>query len=194
MTDRKIEIAEALHPDFEAKSQQTLDQIKEAYLQDKVSITASFQSAVDAGLKKITALQKGKIKYICVSYLFSSLSSGKCEYRIDFYDSNFYLDQVETACYWEAKFATSLIQEEYAIFKNLMHKKLIRVMDYEVRNLVIDFGAFYFSTLAFYFRELIDSVDWKKYNVLLESEVTVIYGGFQDKGIPITVLQNQTEG
>jgi hypothetical protein len=61
-------------------------------------------------------------------------------------------------------------------------------MDYEVNNLAIEFSAFYYSVLAVYFRELLESVNWKPYQELLAPEVNAVYGGYLDQCLPVTTL------
>jgi hypothetical protein len=190
MTSREAKILAAVQPEFETKAQQTLEQIKAAFDAQKKDVIDSFHAAIAAGLKKVAAAepQKGAIEYIYISFLLSSLLSGKCEYRIDFYNSACYLDEIETECYWEASFVEELLSAEPLYFNNLLKKTLIRVMDYEVSNLAIEFSAFYYSVLAVYFRELLESVNWKPYQELLAPEVNAVYGGYLDQGLPVTTL------
>jgi len=195
MTARETELLEAVRPEFDAKMKHALDMVKESFELNKETILDSFKNALDDGLVKVaeTSLVKGKIKYICISCLLSSLVSGKCELRIDYYNNDYYLDRIETASYWEAVFLAPLLMDEYSYFEKLLKKKLIRVMEYEVQNMANAFNAFYYSAMAFHCQELIESINWKQYQALLEPEAMVMYGGFLDKGVQVTVLRNQLE-
>ena len=192
MTSREIKIAKAVRLEFESKTQQTLARLIKDFETNKNSILASFQRAIAIGLKNVAEArpQKGKINFICISFLLTSVLSDKCEYRIDFYNNNFYLDEIESECYWEAEFLTPIMQDDYTFFERLLKRNLVRVMDYEIHKTVVSFSIFYHSVMAFFFQELIASIDIKQYEGLLESEVIVIYGGFLDKGVQLTVLRD----
>lgn len=85
------------------------------------------------------------------------------------------------------------MQEDFAYFEKLLKKSLIRVMDYEVRGLAVDFGALYYAALTFYWPELISSLPLSEYRHLLDDGVEVVYGGFQDKSVHVATLNPREE-
>jgi len=195
MADRADKLLSAVQPELEAKMQQTIERIVYEFDAKREEIVVSFESAFKGGLDKVAAAQpqKGKVRRIHISYLLSSLLVGKYEFRVDFYNKDLYFDETETEFYWSAGFITSSIQEDFEYFQKLLKKTLIRVKDYEVQNMVVDFGVFYLCALTFYWPEIISSLPFQEYAHLFEERIEIVYGGFQDRSVSIAVIDVQED-
>jgi len=193
MSRRANSLIATVKPELENKAQQTLERIKADLDVDRKEIISSLKSVLKNGLEKVAAAQpgKGKIKHIHISYLLSSLLAGKCEFRIDFYNSTQYLDEMETESYWVADFITDCFVEDFKYFQTLLKAKLVRVRDYEARKTVVDFGMFYLSALTFCWQGIFVGLPFGEHAHLFEKQVKIVYGGFQDKSVPIALVNVQ---
>jgi len=190
MSKRIDSIVSTVLPELEAKEKQTLERLRKEFDAKRDEIVASFNVAFVDGLKKVADAQpqKGKIKRIHISYLLASLIAGQCEFRIDFYNHERYVDNVATEVYWVADFVSACFKDDFEHFTSLLKEKLIRVMDYEVQTVVVDFGVFYLAMLTFHWLELFKELPFKKYEHLFEEQIEVVYGGFQDKSLTIMII------
>lgn len=82
--------------------------IDDAYKERQEQIDLSLFDAFNDLLVKASTLHeqgdKGKIRYIYYSYLRTSVMENKATYRLDAYDSNWYLDLTECSTTWNASF------------------------------------------------------------------------------------------
>jgi len=190
MPTRAKKLIDAIQPEIEEKTRQTLEQIRQQYEAERAAIHQSFRKAFEDGLEAVAAAmpEKGKIVSLHVSYLLSSLLVGKYEFRIDFYNSNLYRDNLETACYWRAEFLAPFFKEDLPYFEKLIREKDVRVKKYEIKDLVLDFGAVYYTAFASYLPALFSSLPLTEYESFFTDNVEIMYGGFQDNNIPIDIL------
>ena len=171
-----------VRPEVQTKSQQTLDKIRTDFNANQDAVKSSFADAFQEGLQKVESIQfqKGKIKLIHISYLLSSLLLGRCEFRVDFYNNNIYLDKTETVFYWQVDFINQYIQADFDYFQSLLRTDFARVTDYEVHNISMDFGRLYLAAFTNFWTDIVSNLSLKKHAHLFEDNVEIVYGGFQD--------------
>ena len=63
----------------------------------KKDIISQFEYCCKKAVQNQKQNNKGIIKYIQISFLRTSIMEGKSDYRVDFFDENWYGDKVETA-------------------------------------------------------------------------------------------------
>ncbi|OAB45499.1 hypothetical protein [Paenibacillus glacialis] len=82
--------------------------IDDAYKERQEQIDRSLCDAFNDLFVKASTLHeqgdKGKIRYIYCSYLRTSVMENKVVYRLDAYDSNWYLDPIECSITWNPSF------------------------------------------------------------------------------------------
>lgn len=193
MSWRVDSLIKTIEPEILNKASQSVEHLLKELEANRDSIVSSFNNAFTCGLEKVALAQpdKGKIEYIHMSYLLSSLLTGKFELRIDFYNNERYLDEIETEAYWTADFIASYFEEDFRYFQSLLKKEHVRVKDYEVRNLAVDFGGLYLSAFAVSFQSILTELPVNRFLHLFEEQVSIVYGGFQDKSMPISTINLQ---
>lgn len=152
-------------------------------LEDQMEIISScFQTALQASFDQVkTCPKKGKIEYICISYLLSSLYTESFDFKIDFYNSDFYLDERECESYFSLPQCFDYAGD-FAFIKKTMQKKLIRVMDYEVWTQVYLFQVSRLKALKSLITTLVESMDFSLYASFLSKTAQVIYGEYMGSG------------
>lgn len=106
----------------------------EQYMED---MTASLIKAVEAGCKQVRLLQdkqlKGEIRYIHFSLLRTRLREREACYRLDFYDEQWVLDEMECSVYWRAEplFAPLFRQAEVWERELAGYARKVTLMDVE---------------------------------------------------------------
>lgn len=83
-------------------------EIDEVYNEQQSQIDEALAAAFKQLLQQADTLhqqgKKGKVRYIYLSYLRTSIMEERIMYRLDAYDSNWYLDPIECTTQWEPSF------------------------------------------------------------------------------------------
>ena len=130
----------------------------------------------------ISAGQKGKVRYIQLSYLLSNALSGERLIKVDFYDERYYRDIEEIDCYWDF---TMLFPEEESEYLNCADKlrgELIRLQSGELSQLKIGLMVLNFMVLKEILRELVKSERLlEELSPYCGDEMFFIYGAYLDQ-------------
>lgn len=146
--------------------------------------------------EKIILLQKEqnkrKIGYLYISYLRSSLLTQTYDFRIDFYDKNFYLDENPIYTYIPLDFIFSYYNNDIFYLIENMKKAFIRLQQYEIELVQKKYAFYYYKISAKFFADLADEIFNMSsfFELQMEKEVKVIFGEYMDKGI---LLYNYTK-
>lgn len=147
--------------------QQTVDSSGE-------KIWEEVKSAVDEALQKAASLQKegrkGKLQYLCFSFMEYGSLLDRPELRIDALDGGFYLDEQEAAAEFVPDFWQERYREDMHRLDKEMEKAFIRVQNYERMEMRKFYIGYYYLAL---FR-------------MLQSMAEPIMETVQDSGVGIT--------
>lgn len=72
-----------------------------------------------------------KINYVILSPLESSIITKSYELMVAVYDENMYLDRSPVRRYWKPDFLFQYIEEDFGALMPYLHKKVIRLKDFE---------------------------------------------------------------
>lgn len=108
LMDKRMALADFMEKYVTDKWEQDFVAINEAYVREQERINAGLISAFEEACRNAAKLQeqglKGEIQYIHFSYLRTSIQENTSYYRIDAYDTNWFLDREECCSLWDASF------------------------------------------------------------------------------------------
>ena len=178
MVTRKEQILSVIGQEAEFYLNSILPDLSQLLENQKEKLLIPFQGALQVGFNKVESFpKKGKIDYICISYLLSSLYTESFDFKLDFYNSDFYLDEIECESYFSLPQCFDYASD-FAFFKKTLQKKPIRVMDYEVWGQVYLFQVSRLKALTPFMETLVKSVDFSPYAPLLSKTAQVLYGEY----------------
>ncbi|KNY27948.1 hypothetical protein [Pseudobacteroides cellulosolvens] len=130
---------------------QELLNIDQRYSSNREHIEKELVSALEDVCRKAAGFQqrgvKGDIKYICISFLRTSIMEDTSFYRIDAYDSRWFLDTTECYSMWNAEFIFSSLFKQISLLKNEKKQYGRFVTDMDVDNVKLS-EALKYHTLA----------------------------------------------
>jgi len=130
---------------FEANTQL----IHQYYMQNREAIEQDFLNTYSRVFSDAIRLQaagrKQPVKWICTSYLRSSILTGDPKFHISLYDAGFILDKTEIQGYWHTDFLFQPIRDDMSFLTRQLKKEFIRVMDYEIKDFSIQYAQLFFA-------------------------------------------------
>lgn len=187
--DRKEEIFQWVQPYMEERFQDSCQVIQEEVVEHSHEIWEELRTIISEILTNADSMQKqhqkGRIKYLAVSFLNYSLYSNCIEYRLDLLDDGFYLDEQEVMGYYCPLF----IQERYRSDLENFHSRILsevkRVHNYELQDIDREYTKLYDAIIF----KMIDSMSQliietvKKSGVYLAEDFKIIYGEYMDRAV-----------
>lgn len=143
------------------------EQMEEEYMKDREKHINEYVNLMDGLFKECTEMQqcvgkdnesgKGRIKYICVSYLRAGVETDTGEYLIRIYDDRYYHDEHEVEGRYMAEYRHTAWKADREYFEKLIMSKFIRAKKYEVKDFLREY---LYETYVMQMPEVIeDSVD-----------------------------------
>ncbi len=187
--DRKEEIAQWIQPYIDERFCESCQAMQEEIENHSREIWKELQTVIVELITRASSLQKqhrkGRIKYLAFSLMNYSLYSHHMDYRLDFLDDGFYLDEQETAGYY----CPSFIQDRYRSDLEYFHDRIVtefkRAQEYEMRDVDVKYSKLYdaviFKMLESMSRLIMKTV--KKSGVYLTEDFKIIYGEYMDRAV-----------
>lgn len=152
------------------------------------SFSKRFLIAAKESFNKISVYEeKSSIRYLKISYLFSSILTKTFLFRIDLFDDSFYLDEKECDSYFSVPEIFDL-DTDFLYFKKELSKELGQMKDYEVWEVVYQFQQLKFATFPFYLEDLFESIDLSPFSYKCRDKLSILYGGHMDKSLKIQTV------
>lgn len=130
------EAAELIIPELFSKSSADTIRYCEAHKKELVSgFLEAFQAAVGQAVSCQKQGEKGNVKYILFSHLYSSMFLRSYKIRIDLMDERFYNDTAQAVSYWDAGGIYCLFEEDIQTIRQEVEKKVFRIYEYEVDDI-----------------------------------------------------------
>ena len=139
--------------------EQELLNIDKRYSSNKEDIEKELLSALEDLCRKAIGFQKqgvkGDIKFICISFLRTSIMEDTAFYRIDAYDSRWFLDTVECCSLWNADFIFSSLFSQINLL--MIEKKQYGrfVTDMDIENVKLSEALKYHTLVVEFTRNVI---------------------------------------
>lgn len=132
-----------------------------------------------------TSGKKGKIQYIVISYLLSGVLTGKYDFKIDLFDEQFYLDEVELSDYWNYPYLFFCYEQDINQFEHYIRKRMIRIQKWEIQKIALQYFNDYLLLVIPLFREFVARIQKEQgfFWFSEEEDLQVSFGGYLDKGM-----------
>lgn len=142
-----------------------------------------FSAKIQELMKKAETLQK-PVRYLCFSFLQSSLYTKSYEYRIDAYDDTFYKDSEEICICWKPDFIFRYYEQDVEYFKKQIGTKVPRVKEYEIVSFCSRYAMHYHRiTQQFIHDQMKGILSELSFNEAFSGKLSVMFGGLYDKSI-----------
>lgn len=162
-------------------------EVDELYKSNKTSIEETLTLTFNEVCKQAIDLQekqlKGKIKYIYISLLRTSILENKGEYRIDLYDENWFLDKEETSINMDLNF---IYVPLFEFIKELKEKKTEHgriITDMDIENIMLrEVNKFHVLAVEF-LKEIVKKfINTPSYeNVKKTADIIIFAGEYMDE-------------
>ena len=164
---REESIRKVLERDKEKRQEIAQEQMEEEYIKERERYISEYVNLIDGLLKECIVMQscegedklsgKGRLKYICVSYLRTGVETGTGEYLIRLHDDSYYHDVHEVEGRYTAEYRSKAWKADEEYFDKLIMSKFIRAKKYEVKDFLREY---LFETYVMPMPEVIeDSLD-----------------------------------
>ncbi|HOV26194.1 MAG TPA: hypothetical protein PK566_07545 [Pseudobacteroides sp.] len=151
MMDKNKMLEELISKCITNNWEQELLNINQRYSSNRECIENQLISALEDVCRKAAVFQhqgvKEDIKYICISFLRTSIMEDTSFYRIDAYDSRWFLDTAECYSIWNAEFIFSSLFKQISLLKDEKKQYGRFVTDMDIENIKMS-EALKYHTLA----------------------------------------------
>jgi len=164
-----------------------IEAIEKAYQESPEDYLVPFSEAIETLLKRVAAAQtqadKGSLRYICFSFLQSSLYTGNDQIRIDAYDERGFSDLTDTHVYWSPNFIFQYAHDDMVYFREHIKKHILRIWDYEIMTFFARYVHHYFHIIKDILPDLLSAT--VPPSILGTQALTVTFGGYMDQIVVI---------
>lgn len=176
---------------FQETFPDTISRISLEWERNKEQIQKEYRSIFDQLFRQCLNMQKegkkGKIKYLNIFYLHSSLITETYELQIELFDHNFYKDR--QSCYrnWTPEFLIKYLKEDLLRFQKKAENEIIQFDYSDFYKVRKRYYAMFLVVIGEFFRKEIESVTLlaSYQNMEKDTDIQIIYGGYLDEGILI---------
>ena len=166
-----------------------IDEIEQEFLDDKKKILSELTGIFDELFKRGIELQrkseKGKIGFISIFYLRSSIITESYKIMISMYDKSYYIDRQELSTHWIPMFIMKYFIDDINYFEKVIKTKIVRVKKYEINDVKIHYCGEYFKVIERFLDNYIDEItSLESFNELeKEEDIKITLGEYMDQNI-----------
>ncbi|WP_250277184.1 hypothetical protein [[Clostridium] colinum] len=172
--DRISEILEYISPEFKEKVLENKKTIDKQFFENKEEVKNQFVIKLNKIVKAKNNLEK---IYIIISPLKSSLITKKYEVILAGYNEELYLDNEAVYEYFSIKCLFENIEKDIDYIKKEINKKFTRLLEFELREVIIKYEAQYMEMYLEYITKLLNEVD----SLESERKIIILYGEYMEK-------------
>ena len=163
-------------------------------------IAAEFISAFRNAFAQTADLQiyeeKGAVRYLVLSHLYSAVQAGGYSIRLDTFDQRFYSDLYEIDATLTLDWLYGFLAEDMACFRKELVRHIPHVKEYELEQIRYRYVYYYHALALKLISESIPALlrlpEFVK--MTTESEFEVLFGGYMDKGVVIWPIKQIPSG
>ena len=187
-----IYIASRMEPIFYDRTMETMKYFvanKEKILQ---SLLFAITKAGEAMKPFIDSGEKQKVKYLQFSYLFSAAKMKKLKLKLDLYDARHYGDLSSHGGYWSYDELFPYIDEDMQILRDELASKSLRIDDYKVSEIRLEYHVGVFQMMWAILMELGDEEAFAAaLSDVFEPTVKVIFGAYLDQSEVVATIHRK---
>lgn len=182
----------------------TLDQlvkntelIKKEYKEKQIEIVTDFVKIMSNLFEESYRLQeegkKGNVSFIYFSFLYSNVLMNKRAFRIDVFNEEMFLDDIEVTSEWSFDFVFKYIDSDMEKIKRIISSNYIKIKNYELWELKNSYEYNYYLAVEFILKELTDCINKLKcFKKMKKNEkVYVMFGEYMEKPIVLQVFEEK---
>ncbi|MFR1905912.1 MAG: hypothetical protein ACLS28_09360 [Clostridium neonatale] len=127
---------------------------------------------------------KGEVNYIYFSLLRTSILEGRGEFRIDFYDENWFLDKEESSVNIELDFLYSTLFELESLLKNKKMEYGRTITEMDIEYIILDEADKYHILCAEFLKDMVKEqfINLPSYKEMKKSSnLKILVGEFMDE-------------
>lgn len=168
---------------------------EEKYEEIKESLKNQFQNICKEVLLQQENNEKGSIKYIYISFLRTNVLENNSNYRVDFYDEDWFLDKVESSGNMDMSFVFSYLYKFIDDLKEEIQKNKIKLSEVEIEKIKLDDSEKYNILAIEYLKSLIeDIIDGDYYKKLNKSDkIYIMSGEYMDNSTLLYPINQEEE-
>ncbi len=187
MRNREEEFMKIVDPvlseHFQKSSQETIRFCEQHSREVAGSFLDAFYGVVNRAFLLQTRQEKGKIKYLQFSHLYSSLFLKKYLMRIDVWDERLYSDTSGEEVYWNVDCIYQLFEEDIRKIKKRIEWSIPRIREYETDYIRYAYASFYHGLMKALLKNmlealLMDNPDFWEKEGAWEDEVQILFGEY----------------
>lgn len=192
-TNRTKQIYEAGETLLLERLLENVEAIEKEFQQNSISLCKVFSNKINRLTQKVkeaqTSENKGAIRYLCFSFLQSSLYTNSFDFRMDVYDESFYKDLCETSVYWSPDFIFRYYAEDTIYFRKQIGYQIPRIKEDEIMTFCRSYILHYYRITQQFIQDQLVQVlqEIKNAGLVLADQLTVIFGGYFDR--PILLME-----
>lgn len=164
-----------------------ITKIYEDFMDNHITLVDSMKESFNEICIKASEIQsekgKGDIKYIFISYLRTNIKDNIFSYRVDMYDENWVMDEVECSGSIPMDFIFKYLREHDEQLKQYHqnHRRLIKEYDLEAIKM---FVANYYNQIGFriiknYIEDMVQCQGYQ--GMKRDSGIKIFFGDYMDK-------------
>ena len=165
----------------------SLKQIQKRYEKERLRLNEDYLNMWRSLFKRTKIQQitekKGKVQYLVISLLHSSIFAKSYDFRFDVYDKELYLDSIESCSYWSPNLFFTSIEGDMAFFTSAIKRNMIQVTNAELEEFEMEYAYRFMGMALSYFCETCEQVfRLKEYeDISKEKKVFVLFGTYVGK-------------
>lgn len=173
-----------------------MDAIERDFNENGEQYCGEFLNALKSLARKVIKAQqqdvKGEIRYLCFSFLQSSLLTKSYELRLDAYDEGLFKDLSETCVYWSPSFIFRYFEEDVKFVRIQLRQNIVRIREFEIENFLQDYARHYYRIVQRFIENQMEDIDLKSYlnGVRCGEGLSVTFGGYYDYSVQICEKEN----
>ena len=154
---------------------------------------SAFRNAFLQAAKLQMSGEKGAVRYLVLSHLFSSVYADGYAVKIDCFDQRFYSDSAELEAYLKLDWLNPFLEKDMESFRKELAEHLPRLMGYELDRVRYRYVWYYHSIIRRFLTDIIGSLlELPEFGALAsEPEFEVLFGGYMDKAVVIWAADNK---
>jgi len=164
---------------------QNIAKIEEAFHTTPEACSIMFFEAMQTMLERVATAQekgeKGSLRYVCISYLQSSLYTGSYLFRIDAYDERQFGDLTEACAYWTPHFIFEHMDSDIAYFRKHIGKHVLQVREHEIMHFASRYSMHYVHIAQQFVTELVKP--FVAQHIPDAEGLTIMFGGYMDQAV-----------
>ncbi len=196
MRDRKEEIIRLAEPVFAEQflksAQATVRSCGQHRREVVGSFLGAFYEALDHAHRSQDRQEKGRIRYLHFSHLYSSLFLERYLIRIDVWDERFYNDPSGEETYWDAGPIYRLFEDDIREIRRQLEWSVPRIRGYETDELRYAYAPFYHGLMKAFLGSMVDVLIespalWKRGEAWAD-DARIAFGEYMGRADVLSVL------